>query len=226
MYFNYSDLREHKLYLVVKPVLRALSHVIYSTTYIGTENVTSEGKLIVACNHIGSSDPGFIVAGCPRTVHYMAKSDLFQKKHFSMLFTAMNAFPVIRCSADRKALRFALDILSRDWVLGIFPEGRRVRSSESPSPVDGLAGVGYIARLSGADVLPCCLYREADSRRLRPKVQVIFGKVIKNSELGFEGKNKSAETKAAAKIIMDEIKALWDEADRNRKVRFYENRKS
>lgn len=226
MYFDYSVLRNRKPYNFVKPVLKLLSHIVYESECIGRENVPLYGKLIIACNHIGTPDPGFIVANCPRVVHYMAKSELFEKKPYAMLFSAMNAFPVIRCSADRKALKYALDVLSKDMALGIFPEGRRVRSSESASPVDALAGVGYIARLSGADVLPCCLYREVDGRSIRPKVKVIFGKVIKNSELGFEGKSKSQETKAAAKIIMDRIKALWNEADRNRKVRSYENRKS
>lgn len=226
MYFDYSTLKEHNTYTIVKPVLSLLSHIVYSTRCEGRENVPEKGKLILACNHIGTPDPGFIVANCPRKVHYMAKSDIFDKKLFSKLFTHMNAFPVIRCSSDRKALRFALEILKQDWVLGIFPEGRRVRKSESASPVDGLPGVGYLARLSGADVLPCCLYREPDGRRVRPEVVVIFGKVIKNSELGFSGENKSAETKQATKIIMDEIKFLWDEADRKRKAQAYENRNS
>lgn len=213
MYFDYSTLKQHKTYSVVKPVLKVLSHIVYSSECIGRENVPMEGKLIIACNHIGTPDPAFIVANCPRKVHYMAKSDLFQRKSLSKLFTLMNAFPVVRCSADRKALRYALEILGRDWALGIFPEGRRVRDSESVSPVDGLAGVGYIAKLSGADVLPCCLYRKPGGRKVKPKVVVVFGKVIKNSELGFAGGNKSQETKEAAKIIMDAIKELWHDAN-------------
>ncbi len=143
----------------------------------------------------------------------MAKSDIFEKKFFAEFFTRMNAFPVVRKSADRKALRYALEILDNDWVLGIFPEGRRVRDSESVSPVDGLSGVGYLARASGADVLPCCLYRIPGDGKFRPKVVVIFGEVIKNFDLGFEGKNKSEEVKKASKIIMDEIKALWTKAN-------------
>ncbi len=213
MYFDYSTLKQHKTYSVVKPVLKVLSHIVYSSECIGRENVPLEGKLIIACNHIGTPDPAFIVANCPRKVHYMAKSDLFQRKSLSKLFTLMNAFPVKRCSADRNALRYALEILKQDWALGIFPEGRRVRDSESVSPVDGLAGVGYIARLSGADVLPCCLYRIPGDGKFRPKVVVIFGKVIKNCDLGFAGENKSQETKEAAKIIMDAIKELWHDAN-------------
>ena len=213
-------LKEHKsVYRIVKPTVKFLSHIVYSSECIGRENVPLEGKLIIACNHIGTPDPAFIVANCPRTVHYMAKSELFERKSLASLFTSMNAFPVVRCSADRKALRFALEILKQDWVLGIFPEGRRVRNTESVSPVDGLTGIGYLARMSKADVLPCCLYRNPEGRSFRPKVKVIFGKVIKNEELGFIGENKSLETKRATEIIMDEIKSLWNEADeRYRKV--------
>lgn len=217
MYFDYSVLKQHGIYNFMKPVIKVLSHIVYSSECIGRENVPSEGRLIIACNHIGSPDPAFIVANCPRKVHYMAKSELFEKRNLAVFFAQMNAFPVVRCSADRKALRYALEILKRDWVLGIFPEGRRVRDSESVSPVDGFAGVGYLARVSGSDVLPCCLYRKPGGRKFRPEVVVVFGKVIKNSELGFKGENKSKETKAAAKIIMDEIKALWNEADSKNK---------
>lgn len=213
MYFDYSLLKKYHTYSVVKPVIKVLSHIVYSSECIGRENVPADGKLIIACNHIGTPDPAFIVANCPRRVHFMAKSELFEKRFFAELFTRMNAFPVVRKSADRKALRYALRILENDLVLGIFPEGRRVRDSESVSPVDGLAGVGYIARVSGADVLPCCLYRIPGDGKFRPVVRLIFGKVIKNSDLGFKGENKSTETKNASVIIMNEIKALWNRAN-------------
>ena len=213
MYFDYSLLKKYHTYSVVKPVIKVLSHIVYSSECIGRENVPADGKLIIACNHIGTPDPAFIVANCPRRVHFMAKSELFEKRFFAELFTRMNAFPAVRKSADRKALRYALRILENDLVLGIFPEGRRVRDSESVSPVDGLAGVGYIARVSGADVLPCCLYRIPGDGKFRPVVRVIFGKVIKNSDLGFKGENKSTETKNASVIIMNEIKALWNRAN-------------
>ena len=143
MYFDYSDLRDSKLYTVVKPVLKVLSHIVYSSTCVGRENVPAEGRLIIACNHIGTPDPAFIIANCPRTVHYMAKSDLFEKKLLSMLFSAMNAFPVVRCSADRKALRYALDVLGKEWALGIFPEGTRVINGKVSTPMSGATMIAH-----------------------------------------------------------------------------------
>lgn len=217
MYFDYDKLKDYRLYIVVKPVLKLLSHVVYSSECIGRENIPKDGRLIIACNHIATPDPAFIVANCPREMHYMAKSDLFERKSLALLFKNMNAFPVRRCSSDRKALRYALRVLEKGGVLGIFPEGRRVRQHESLVPTEALGGVGYIARMSGADVLPACLYRKPGCSKFRPEITVVFGRVIKNSELGFVGENKSKEMKAASAKIMDAIRLLWLEADSKRK---------
>lgn len=212
MYFSY-DLEpfEGKFYSFVKPILKPLSHIFYRVKYKGTENLPESGKLIIACNHIRSTDPAFIVVGSRRQVHYMAKSDLFENFFLAKLFTFMNAFPVKRLFCDRKALNYALKVLEKDYVLGIFPEGRRVYESESRMPTDARNGVGYIALLSGADVVPACLYRTENSGKLRPEQTVVFGKVIKNSELGFKGENRSQEIKNASVKIMDAIKSLWEE---------------
>ena len=199
--------------MLVKPILKILSHIVYSSECIGRENVPASGRLIIACNHIGTPDPAFIVANCPRRIHFMAKSELFERRSLSCLFTLMNAFPVVRCSSDRKALRYALRLLGEDMVLGIFPEGRRVRQHESLIPTEALTGVGYLARMSGADILPVCLYRKPGCSRFRPVIVVCFGKVLKNSELGFTGENKSREMKSAAEKIMNEIRELWLSAD-------------
>lgn len=209
MYFDYGSLKEHKTYVLVKPILKILSHIVYSSECIGRENVPESGKLIIACNHIGTPDPAFIVANCPRRIHFMAKSELFERRSLSCLFTLMNAFPVVRCSSDRKALRYALRVLDENKVLGIFPEGRRVRQHESLIPTEALTGVGYLARMSGADVLPACLYRKPGCSRFRPVTVVCFGKVIKNSDLGFRGENRSREMKEASSKIMQEIRSLW-----------------
>ena len=207
MIFDYSQIKDHKLYRFVVPPLWVLSRIVYESECYGRENVPSEGKLIIACNHVAFSDPALIVANCPRTVHYMAKSELFENPAYAFLFRNMNAFPVKRCSSDRKALRYAIEILEKGWVLGIFPEGRRIGADKAPT--DARTGIGYIARISGADILPCCIYKK--NRVIRSKATVRFGKVIRNSELGFEGKDKSNEMKLASEMIMNKIKELWEE---------------
>lgn len=207
MYFDYSQIKEHKLYPLLVPPLRVLSRIVYESRCYGRENVPEEGRLIIACNHVAFSDPALIVANCPRKVHYMAKSELFENPLLAKLFKNMNAFPVKRATSDRNAIRYAREILDKGWVLGIFPEGRRVRGGVPPT--QGRTGIGYLARITGADILPCCIYKV--ERPFRSKAIVRFGKVIKNSDLGFEGKDKSKEMKEASALIMKKIKELWEE---------------
>ncbi len=207
MHFDYSQVKDSKLYGFVVPPLWVLSKIVYKSHCSGKENIPSEGKLIIACNHVAFSDPALIVANCPRRVHYMAKSDLFENPVLAKLFAQMNAFPVRRATSDRKALRYAKEILDGGGVLGIFPEGRRVRGGVRPQ--EGRSGIGYLARVTGADVLPCCIYKK--EKPFRSLARVRFGTVIKNSEMGFEGNDKSAEMKRATVLIMNRINELWEE---------------
>ena len=213
MYFDYSVIKKRKLYPFLVPVLRLLSHIIYSTKCVGAENIPDDGKLIIACNHIAFSDPAFIIAYSTRRVHFMAKSELFENYFVAKLLANMNAFPVRRNTSDRKSLLYAKKVLDSDWILGIFPEGRRIRGGSSPT--EGKTGIAFLSRMCGADVLPACIYK-TNERRLRPKVTVKFGKVIKNSDLGFDNADRNEELKAATDKIMRNIKLLWEEENANR----------
>ncbi len=206
MYFDYSKPpKNHKIYPFVKPPLWLASHIVYEYRCRGRENIPETGSLIIACNHVAFSDPALIVANCPRKIHYMAKSDLFENPLSAVVLRNMNAFPVKRWTSDRKALRYAKEVLDRGWVLGIFPEGRRVRGGLPP--VEARTGVGYLAKMTGADILPCCIYKK--HKKFRSDITIVFGTVIKNSDLRFKGINKSEEMKNASNIIMDRIKELW-----------------
>ncbi|MBR5826945.1 MAG: 1-acyl-sn-glycerol-3-phosphate acyltransferase [Clostridia bacterium] len=207
MEFDYTSVNNSFVYNLVKLPLWIASHITYKYRCKGRKNIPSEGRLIIACNHVAFSDPALIVVNCPRKIHYMAKSDLFENPAFALLLTKMNAFPVKRWTADRNALKYAIKVLESEGVLGIFPEGRRVRGGVQP--VEARKGIGYIAKKTGADVLPCCIYKI--KKRYRSELVLVFGTVIKNSEL-FSADEKSTSSdsaKAASSIIMDRIKELW-----------------
>lgn len=214
MYFDFSKgVKRHKLYYFGKPTANILSYLVYSKMIVkGKDNIPKDGAFIIASNHIAFSDPAIIVAHCPRTVHFMAKSELFENYFYAAFVRNMNAFPVIRNHSDRNALRYAKDIINKGWVLGIFPEGQRVRKS---SPTEAKPGVAYLARVTGADVLPVCLYRAPDDDGRRHGITLVYGKMIKNSDLGFEGRNRNEELARASKIIMDRIKDLWEAENEN-----------
>lgn len=205
MEFDYERTYRGFLYPVLKPSLLILSHGVYKYRCIGRGNIPKRGRLIIACNHVAFSDPALIIANCPRRVHFMAKSDLFQTKTFSFVLRQMNAFPVRRWTSDRRALRYALSILNKGDAVGIFPEGRRVRGESAP--VGAQNGTGFLAAVSGADVLPCCIYKFKEG--YRSELTLAFGKVIPNRELFSEGELTSQKVRSASETIMKRITELW-----------------
>jgi 1-acyl-sn-glycerol-3-phosphate acyltransferase len=146
----------------------------------GRENVPRTGPLIVCPNHFGTVDPPMVPAFMPRGDTWsMAKSEFFRKGWRMWLFNAYHAFPVVRHTADRAALRRSFDLLKAGQVLVIYPEGTRVESGVLSAPE---AGAGFIAQKAGCPVLPVavtgtreCLPKGAKWPRRVP-VKLRFGK--------------------------------------------------
>ena len=206
-----NEIKEYKLYSVGKVLAKSLCPIVYREfTVKGKENIPVNGSVIIASNHIAFSDPAVILAHCPRTVHFMAKSELFENTFKAFALSRMGAFPVKRNHFDRNALRHAKKILESGGVLGIFPEGRRVKNSP---PSDPKRGVGYIAKMTCADVLPVCLYRSLNDASRWHRLVLSFGKVIKNDEFDFISGNKVHDIENASNIIMNRIKILWEAED-------------
>ena len=136
-------------------LLAALAAVLaYSTMRVevrGLENVPRSGTLIVTANHIGWVDPPLLRWIIGRRIRYMTKIELFTWTISGLAVRLFNAFPVRRDGRDRVALRYALRLLERGEVLGMFPEGTR---SKDLRLAKGLPGVAMVGLRSGAPILP------------------------------------------------------------------------
>jgi 1-acyl-sn-glycerol-3-phosphate acyltransferase len=149
-------------------------------TVEGTENVPLSGPLIVCGNHFATLDPPMVPAFLPRGDSWsMAKSEYFRRAWMRWLFSAYGAFPVVRHTADRAALRKSFDLLKEGHALVIYPEGTRVESGVLSTPEPG---AGFIAQKAACPVLPVAL---TGTRECMPKgtwwprrvpVKVRFGK--------------------------------------------------
>jgi 1-acyl-sn-glycerol-3-phosphate acyltransferase len=116
-------------------------------------NVPRSGPLLMVSNHVGAIDPAIIGAWTTRPVWVMAKAELF-KGSWAWLMRGYHAFPVVRHSPDRTALRRALDLLKQESVVVLFPEGHR---SEHARLLRAEPGAGFIARRSGAPLMPIAI---------------------------------------------------------------------
>ena len=146
------------MYAFLKGVMRLVTRVylVGQFSVEGRENVPRTGPLLVCPNHRSTVDPPMVPAFLPRRDSWnMAKSEYFARPGFSRwLFTSYQAFPVVRHTPDRRALRRALELLAAGHALVIYPEGTRVESGvlETPEP-----GAGFIAQRTGVPVLPVAL---------------------------------------------------------------------
>ena len=211
MEFDFSQPKETRLYERLKPVAKFLLNTIYNFDCHGKENIPDEGGFIIAANHIAYLDPVMIIANCKRTCHFMAKHDSFDHLFLGSFLKKMNVFPVRRGTSDKNALGFAEKIINNGWVLGIFPEGTR---SKDLTPKEPKNGVAYIARKTRASVLPVSIHKDRKSG-VRTRIVLRFGKMIDNSRFGFENDYKPSQIRNASKMIMDDIKALWQLDEEN-----------
>lgn len=205
--FDYTNFKNHKMLDVIRPIGNLLCKTYYKVEFEGLENLDRKGGFIIAPNHVSEFDPLFIAMASKRLFHYIAKYELFENPVLNKAMTHFNAFPIVRGKGDMVAINYAIELVRRGEVLCIFPEGTR---SEDGTPQKAKSGVGYIARYTGADVIPAGIYME-NKDKSGSKVIVKFGKAIKNSELGFTDGGKTKENKAAANMIMEEITKLWEE---------------
>ena len=124
---------------------------VAGSSSIPCRNFPPRGPLLVVCNHLSNIDPWIFGGFGPGALYCMSKRELFSNPVVSWILAGCNCFPVDRGAADRRALRTALDVLSRRGRLLIFLEGTR---SATPGMRRAEAGVGFLARRSGASILP------------------------------------------------------------------------
>ena len=142
-------------YSFLTRLARLLTRILLGSKFHlrGTVNVPRTGPVLIVSNHVGAVDPAIIGAWTPRPVWFMAKAELFTGA-FAWLMRAYHAFPVVRHSPDRTALRRAFGLLKQGSAVVLFPEGHR---SETARLLRAEPGAGFVARRSGAPVVPMAI---------------------------------------------------------------------
>lgn len=164
------------LYNVVKCILNILFRLVYRIEVNGKDNIPKEGRLVVCPNHLHVFDPIIISMVFPRQIFWMAKKQIFENKIVAYLLRKLGVFPVDREESDLSAIKNSLKVLKKEGVLGIFPEGTRVKEMniENAKP-----GVSLISVKSQSKVLP--VYIEG-SYKIFSKITVYFGKPMEFSD--------------------------------------------
>lgn len=175
----------------------------------GADNVPRTGPLLIVSNHVGAVDPALIGGWTPRPVWFMAKAELFRNRLSGAIMRAYHAFPVVRHSADRTALRQAFALLENGKAVVLFPEGHRADDARLHRAEPG---AGFIARRSGAPLVPIGITgseRVLGRSKMIPRrapVDMVFGKPFSLPERNGDG--SAMDYQQSADFLMTKIAEL------------------
>jgi 1-acyl-sn-glycerol-3-phosphate acyltransferase len=171
----------------------------------GGERVPEEGGGVIAANHFSGIDHPLIGSFCPRTVYFLAKSELFEIPGLAQVLGALGVISIRRGESDRVALRRARELARDGHLIGVHIEGTRQRFGH-PGPVQ--TGGLMIAMQERVPVIPCGIDTFGWSPRNRRKCAIVWGDPIDVSDLP---RNRGGYATAAERV-REEMIRLWRQA--------------
>jgi 1-acyl-sn-glycerol-3-phosphate acyltransferase len=169
----------------------------------GSERVPRSGGVVLALNHFSWLDPPAFGAASPRTIRFMAKSELHEVKVIGPLIRSFGTFSVRRGESDRAAIRLMRRCVEEGDALGVFVEGTRQRTGVPGEVQPGAAMVGLQERVP---IVPAAIH---GSQFWKPwnmePVSVAWGRPLSFDGLPASGKGY----REASAEIEREIHGLW-----------------
>ena len=169
----------------------------------GVERIPAEGGIVLAMNHFSWLDPPAFGSCCPRTIHFLAKSEIHSHFGLGHLIRAFGTRSVRRGESDRDAVRAMREIVRDGFPLGLFVEGTRQKSGV---PGEAMPGAGMVALQEEVPVIPAAIH---GSQYWQPwnrhPVSVAWGQPMQFDGIPRSGKGY----RAASLLIQEEIHRLW-----------------
>ncbi len=181
-------------------VFRVFSEIFYKYEVIGEENIPNEGNIIIAANHKSNLDPIFLAAAIKnREVAAIAKKELFNIKPLGFILDKLNVIPINRDKPDVSTIKNILRAIKDGYVLGIFPEGTRIKG---PGFGEAKAGLSVFAIKGKAMVVPIAII---SNYKLFNRVTIYIDKPISFEEY-YKQKLTTEENERLAQNVLEVIK--------------------
>lgn len=191
-----------KLHAWLAPLIRFFQRI----EPVGLENIQTDRGYVICSNHIAAKDVIMIGAVYPKQIRFIAKKELFSVPVLGWLIKKLGAVKLDRGGGDVAAIKTSVNLAKAGLNIAIFPQGHRYPGVD-PSTTPIKNGAGLISYKSESDVLPVFIKVKDNKYRFLRKIQIIFGKPIEYSELGFTN-GGSDEYKTATDFVFASVLKL------------------
>ena len=190
-----------RIYRVMRWLIRRAMHILYRFRLDVQAAFPASGPVIITVNHLHLLDPFVVAPVIPRQIVTLTAGKWRDNALVRFFFKHAGAIYVNRGEVDRQALRACLDVLSKDGVLAIAPEGTRTKTGGLQQ---AKAGVAYIAIKADATIVPVVYWgveNLRDWKKLkRPSCQVLIGKPYRLPKA--EKRHTTAQLQHLSDLIM------------------------
>lgn len=180
----------------------------------GLDNIPTSGPVILAPNHFHFSDAPLLMAACPRHLEFIGGAQMPDAPFWAGFLPKLWGYiPTNRGGPSRRTLQAALDVLSQDGVLGIYPEGGSWAATVRPAR----PGVAFLAASSGATVIPVSIIGACELlKKGRSVVKLVFHPAMPQLKTEGRGADRRARLDAWGDQLMQVISTGLPDIQRGR----------
>jgi 1-acyl-sn-glycerol-3-phosphate acyltransferase len=188
---------------------RTGSTVLFDLQVFGRRNVPKTGGVILAANHQSYLDPVMVATWLQRPVCFMARSSLFENRHFGWFIRELHAYPVRLGEGDIGAVKETIRLLQEGHVLNIYPEGTRSLDGEIKKMEKGIA---LVIRKAKVPVVPVAIDGSFQAwpkghKLFHPqRIRVKFGKPMYLSDM--KGEQIVKELEGTMRKLLAELREM------------------
>lgn len=189
-----------------------LGSLLAKITVRGRHYLPKKGPYILAINHFSVVDPAFVIYAVRKPINFLAASD--QKIDWQNYWAAWlyGFIPTNRIKLAPSTIKSAIQILKKEKILGIFPEGTSTSTQLRPAKM----GVVYLSVVTSAPIIPVGITGLQDAwkqwfRGIRPRVVIEIGKAFGPFYLPDDRSSREKRLNEIGSEVMCRIAALLPE---------------
>lgn len=205
------------LYKIVRNLIVGFAKVFWRLRIHGQEHLPPTGAYVLAPIHRSNIDSLLLSSITSRRLRAMGKHTLFKTKVGAWFIGSLGAFPVVRGTADRDALRRCIEVLDDGEPLIIFPEGTRQVGPEVQPLYEGAA---YVAAKANVPIVPIGLggteaaMPKGSKTLKKSRIHIVIGAPLPPPTATSGGRASRKEIHATTEQLKVELQRLFDDAQK------------